>query len=57
MKKRINLLMINPFVGADSETSFHSQSTYVLPVQGQTAQFIYIGDRWNPQNAIDGRYI
>ena len=49
--------LANPFVGADSETSFHSQSTYVLPVPGKPGQFIYMGDRWTPKNAIDGRYI
>jgi hypothetical protein len=48
----------NPFTGEDAELSFHSQSTYVLPVQhGTTTQFIYMGDRWNPLDAIDGRYI
>lgn len=47
----------NPFVGDDSELSFHSQSTYVLPVPGQPDHFIYMGDRWMPDNAIDGRYI
>ena len=49
--------LANPFVGADSETSFHSQSTYVLPVPGKPDRFIYMGDRWTPENAIDGRYI
>ena len=49
--------LANPFVGADSETSFHSQSTYVLPVPGKPDRFIYMGDRWTPKNAIDGRYI
>lgn len=47
----------NPFVGDDSELSFHSQSTYVLPVPDQPDRFIYMGDRWTPDNAIDGRYI
>lgn len=47
----------NPFVGDDSNTSFHSQSTYVLSVPGKAGQFIYMGDRWMPKNAIDGRYI
>ena len=42
--------LANPFVGADSETSFHSQSTYVLPVPGKPGQFIYMGDRWTPEN-------
>ena len=47
----------NPFMGADSETSFHSQSTYVLPMPGKPGRFIYMGDRWNPENLIDSRYI
>lgn len=47
----------NPFVGEDNNTSFHSQSTYVLPVPGQVGKYIYMGDRWTPDNAIDGRYV
>lgn len=47
----------NPFRGEGAEVSFHSQSTYVLPVPGQADRFIYMGDRWTPENAIDGRYI
>ena len=47
----------NPCFGADSTTSFFSQSTFILPVQGKKDKFIYIGDRWNPHNPIDGRYI
>jgi hypothetical protein len=49
----------NPFKGSkkQTETSFHSQSTYVVPVIGKKDAFIYMGDRWTPENAIDGRYI
>ncbi|MBS2211305.1 family 43 glycosylhydrolase [Carboxylicivirga mesophila] len=49
----------NPCRGTDEEvkTTFHSQSTYVLPVKGKEDAFIYMGDRWTPENAIDGRYI
>ena len=49
----------NPCRGTEEElkTTFHSQSTYVLPVQGAEDTFIYMGDRWTPENAIDGRYI
>lgn len=47
----------NPAVGKDSELTFHSQSTFVLQVQGKKDCFIYIGDRWTPDNPIDGRYI
>jgi beta-xylosidase len=47
----------NPAQGNDSETTFHSQSTFVLQVQGKKDSFIFIGDRWAPENPIDGRYI
>ena len=39
------------------KTTFWSQSTYVIPVAGKKNAFIYMGDRWTPENAIDGRYI
>jgi hypothetical protein len=47
----------NPCVGKGSETTFDSQSTYVLPVPGKKDAFIFMADRWNPKNAIDGRYV
>ncbi|WP_163717675.1 glycoside hydrolase family 43 protein [Mangrovibacterium lignilyticum] len=49
--------MGNPCVGEDADLTFHSQSTYILPVQGKEDAFIYMGDRWTPKNPIDGRYI
>ena len=47
----------NPCVGDDKELTFHAQSTYVLTVEGKKDAFIFMADRWNPENAIDGRYI
>jgi hypothetical protein len=47
----------NPCRGEEAKLTFRSQSTYVLPVQGKKDAFIYMGDRWMPENAIDGRYI
>lgn len=47
----------NPCIGKDASLTFHSQSTYVLPVQGIQDAFIFMADRWNPANAIDGRYV
>jgi beta-xylosidase len=49
----------NPCVGTEDQKkfTFHSQSTFVLPVQGKKDAFIFMADRWNPGNAIDGRYI
>jgi beta-xylosidase len=49
----------NPCVGIPEEiaTTFESQPTYVLPVAGERGAFIFMADRWRPQNAIDGRYV
>lgn len=49
----------NPCVGTEAErkTTFHSQSTYVLPVAGKDGTFIFMADRWRPKDAVDGRYI
>jgi hypothetical protein len=38
----------DPFRGKGSETSFDSQSTFVLPVAGRENAFIYVGNRWRP---------
>jgi len=29
----------------------------VLPVQGKKDTYIFMGDRWTPENPIDGQYI
>lgn len=49
----------NPCLGNDEQTArtFDAQSTFVLPVQGRRDAFIVMADRWNSQNAIDGRYV
>ncbi len=47
----------NPCIGEDRETTFNSQGTFVLPVHGRKNALIFMADRWNPQNAIDGRYV
>lgn len=47
----------NPCVGDNAELTFGAQSTFILPVQGKPGAFIFMADRWNPQDAIDGRYL
>lgn len=47
----------NPAKGKDAELTFHSQSTFILPVQGKKDAFIFMADRWRPNHPIDGRYI
>ncbi len=45
----------NPCVGEGKNTTFTSQSTYVYPLGGD--RFMYMGDRWKPDNLADSRYI
>ncbi len=47
----------NPCRGSDSALTFHSQSTFVLKVHGKRNAYIFMADRWEPKNPIDGRYI
>jgi len=47
----------NPAVGEGADLTFDSQSTFIVPVQGKENAFIFMADRWRPENAIDGRYV
>lgn len=49
----------NPCLGTDLQTAttFNAQSTFILPVPDRAEAFIFMADRWNPQDAIDGRYV
>jgi len=48
----------NPCQGSEEQisTTFWSQSTYVIPVKGNKGAFIFMADRWRPENPIDGLY-
>jgi hypothetical protein len=49
----------NPCIGPGEQVcnTFNSQSTFILPVQDRADAFIFMADRWNEKNAIDGRYV
>jgi hypothetical protein len=47
----------NPCEGQTAETTFLSQSTYVIPVKGKTDSYIFMADRWNKTNLENSRYI
>jgi hypothetical protein len=49
----------NPCFGPGEQVAntFNSQSTFILPVPARADAFIFMADRWNPGNAIDGRYV
>jgi hypothetical protein len=47
----------NPCLGPDADKTFRSQSTFVLPVQGQKNGFIFMADRWKQWDLPDSRYV
>lgn len=47
----------NPCRGEDAETTFGSQSTFVLPVAGRPETFIAMFDRWKKWDLQDSRYV
>jgi beta-xylosidase len=51
--------MGNPCRGTDYEnnTTFRSQSTFILRPHGTKKLIIFMGDRWNPRNLADSRHI
>ena len=46
----------NPCIGPNADQTFHGQSAYILPVQGNDA-FIFIADRWNKWDLSNSRYV
>ncbi len=49
--------MGNPCFGPDAESTFKSQSTFVLSLPGEPDRFLFMADRWNKTNLADSRYI
>ena len=47
----------DPCCGPDHETTFHAQSTFVLPMPGRPGCFIFMADRWQKENLRDSRYV
>ncbi len=49
--------MGNPCVGNEREVTFRTQSTCIFPVDAKNGKFIYMGDRWTPDDIGDSRYV
>ncbi|HXC34942.1 MAG TPA: glycoside hydrolase family 43 protein [Candidatus Acidoferrales bacterium] len=47
----------NPCVGPGADKTFGSQSMSILPVPGRANDFIFMADRWNPDDLPDSRYV
>ena len=47
----------NPCVGPKAETTFDSQSTFVLPVPGKPGAFIFMADHWVPRDLKSSGHI
>jgi hypothetical protein len=49
--------LYNPCTGPGSESTFTSQSTYVLPLPRSDDEYIFMADRWNKTDLEDSRYV
>lgn len=48
----------NPCVGPERDTTFRSQSTFVLPAPGKPpGSFIFLADRWEPKQLEKSTYV
>lgn len=47
----------NPCEGAGADTTFDSQGTFVLPIQGRNDAFIFMADRWQQWDLSNSRYV
>lgn len=49
--------MGNPCIGPGADSTFGSQSTFILPVPGKKDRFLFMADKWNKTDLPDSRYI
>jgi beta-xylosidase len=47
----------NPCVGVGAETTFNSQSTFVLPINEKTGDYIFMADKWNKTDLESSKYL
>lgn len=47
----------NPCSGPGADTSFGSQSTYVLPLNASAGSFLFMADQWNKTNLSESGYL
>jgi beta-galactosidase len=51
------ILVGDPMKGIGADSTFGGQSAYVQPVIGKPNTYVFIGDRWNPADLRDSRYL
>ena len=47
----------NPCQGPGAETTFQSQSTFILPVKEKPGEYIFMADRWNKTDLEKSTYL
>jgi hypothetical protein len=47
----------NPCSGPGADSSFASQSSFVLPLDASEGSFLFMADRWNKTDLSDSRYL
>ncbi len=47
----------NPCMGDGADSTFQSQSSFVMPLPGNKNKFIFLADKWNKTDLQDSRYV
>ncbi|SEN70669.1 Glycosyl hydrolases family 43 [Amphibacillus marinus] len=47
----------DPCHGDEDRTTFGSQSNFVLPLRPENGEYIYVGDRWKPEDLAHSPYV
>ena len=47
----------NPCTGPDAKITFGTQSTFVFAAPGKPGNFIFMADRWKPEDLSDSRHV
>ncbi len=47
----------NPCLGENANSTFHSQGTYALKVEGKKDAYIFMADRWKPKSLMESSYV
>ncbi len=47
----------DPCTGPDADSTYHAQSTFVIPVEGKENDFIFMADRWNKTDLQHSTYV
>ena len=50
-------MLYNPCTGPDADSTYHAQSTFVMPINSKEGKFIFMADIWNKTDLENSKYL